>query len=94
MNRHPHAAFAALLTLLLLTMIGIGVLAQTSADFNLEWHVLVGSGGPSASADYVVNGTVGQSLAGPPQLGNDTFVVNSGYWQESRAVYLPLVARD
>lgn len=94
MKRHPRAAVAALLMLLLLTMIGIGVLAQTSADFNLEWHVLAGSGGPSASADYVVDGTAGQSLAGPPQSGGNAFVVNSGYWQESRAVYLPLVTRD
>jgi hypothetical protein len=80
--------------LLLLTAVGIGVLAQTSSDFNLQWHVLAGSGGPSASADYQVNGTVGQSLAGPPQSGGNAFVVNGGYWQESLAVYLPLVARD
>lgn len=93
MKRHPRIAVAALLVLLLF-IVGIGVLAQTSVDFNLEWHVLAGGGGPSASADYVVNGTVGQSLAGPPQSGNSAFVVNSGYWQESLTVYLPLVGRD
>lgn len=70
----------SLLGLLLLLTLGAAVVAQTSAGFNLEWHVLGGGGGVSSSADYQVNGTIGQSLTSPPASDSANYTISSGYW--------------
>jgi hypothetical protein len=70
-------------TMLLLLACGAVVLAQTSAGFNLEWHVIGSGGGQSSSASYQVQGTIGQGAASPPTAGSAGFVVSSGYWSGS-----------
>ena len=91
MKQTYHAPFLAVLFLLLLFV--ATVLAQTSAGFNLEWHVVGSGGGESSSAGYVVNGTLGQGVASPPLAGSAAFSVGSGYWvvDSKTAVYLPIV---
>jgi hypothetical protein len=79
---------------LLIIVLGLGavVLAQSSAGFDLSWHVVAGGGGRAAGADYVVQGTMGQALAGPPAVTGGQFRVNSGFWyRAAQEVYLPLV---
>ncbi|MFO7682155.1 MAG: hypothetical protein R6X34_19100 [Chloroflexota bacterium] len=85
--------------MLLLLAFGAAVLAQTSAGFNLEWHVIGGGGGESSSAGYWVHGTIGQSAASPPTAGSAGFVVSSGYWSGSTGsagttVYLPAILKN
>ncbi len=55
-----------------------GVLAQTSADFDLSWHVIAGGGGRSLAADYAVEGSVGQSAAGA--LSSTGYRLGAGFW--------------
>lgn len=81
--------------LLLFVVVGTAVLAQTSANFNLEWHVIAGGGQPATSTNYRLNGTVGQGLAGPPAQTGSQFQSTSGYWVVGveQFVYLPTVLR-
>jgi hypothetical protein len=86
-------------TMLLLLAFGAAVLAQTSAGFNLEWHVIGGGSGESSSADYRVQGTIGQSAASPPTASSAGFVVSSGYWSGSTGpagttIYLPAILKN
>lgn len=94
MKQKYQAPFLAVLFLLLLFV--ATVLAQTSAGFNLEWHVIGSGGGESSSASYVVNGTMGQGVASPPLGDGTAFSVGSGYWVvDSRtAVYLPVAFKN
>jgi hypothetical protein len=83
----------------LLLAFGAVVLAQTSAGFNLEWHVIGGGGGESGSADYRIHGTIGQSVTSPPAAGSAGFVVNSGYWSGNTGsagttIYLPAILKN
>ena len=85
-----------LLMLLLLSAAATIVAAQSSAQFDLAWHVVGNGGRASTSANYRVNGTLGQSLASPATLTGATFRVTSGYWAAPTLsiVYLPLVIRQ
>jgi hypothetical protein len=77
-------------------MLGTTVLAQSSASFDLSRHVIGGGGGESGSASYRVNGTIGQSIAGPSTSGSASFTVSSGYWSgDTRtSLYLPVILRN
>ncbi len=84
---------AAALTALALLFSKAG-LAQTSADHDLSWHVIAGGGQLSASADYRVEGTTGQSVAGPS--GSAGFRLSSGLWFAEPAeerLNLPIILR-
>ncbi|MFQ5400679.1 MAG: hypothetical protein ACE5E7_13920 [Anaerolineae bacterium] len=59
MRRKRVLLFLGIAALLILAVAGAAVLAQTSASFNLEWHVMGNGGGASSSAGYQVNGTIG-----------------------------------
>ena len=83
-----------LLLLLAALILATLALAQTSADFDLSWHVVAGGGGRSTSADYVVQGTAGQAAAGPPSAQGADYHLNSGFWYPSEfELYLPLAAK-
>jgi hypothetical protein len=85
-------------TLLLLLACGAVALAQTSAGFNLEWHVIGSGGGQSSSASYQVQGTIGQGAASPPTAGSADFIVNSGFWPggvpAGTTIYLPAILKN
>ena len=83
---------AALLVALLLT--GIAV-AQTSASFDLSWHVLGGGGGQATNSDYAINCTVGQGAAS--WTSNSNYGIGVGYWYGAGGeyrIFLPLVLKD
>jgi len=90
----------ALLCLLALLVLSLGAgdfaLAQTSAHYNLEWHVIAGGGQPVSSSHYCVNGTAGQGAASPPLATSATYRLSAGYWFRGIVplrLYLPLVMR-
>ncbi|MBK8986211.1 MAG: hypothetical protein IPM39_09040 [Chloroflexi bacterium] len=98
MTQKKQQIIVMAVTLLLLAF-GAAALAQTSAGFNLEWHVIGGGGGQSSSAGYRVQGTIGQSAASPPTAGSAGYVVSSGYWSGSTGsagttVYLPAILKN
>ena len=80
---------------LLMLTVGVTVLAQSSASFNLNWHVIGNGGGESGSAHYRVNGTFGQYAAAPPASSSASFNVSGGYWfNAENRIYLPLILRN
>jgi hypothetical protein len=69
-------------------------LAQTSANYNLEWHVIGGGGQPVSSASYVVNSTIGQAVASPAYTASLHYRVSGGYWiPADYGIYLPVVVK-
>ena len=85
-----------------LLLVGLAVtlgvaFAQTSANYNLEWHVIGGGGQPVSSANYIVNSTAGQGVASPPYSFSGSHVVSGGYWFVGGlpiARYLPLALKN
>ncbi|MFO7538760.1 MAG: hypothetical protein R6X32_11990 [Chloroflexota bacterium] len=96
MKPKHRALFLALLFLLLISLLGTVVWAQTSAGFNLEWHVIGSGGQASNSTNYRLNGTIGQSAASPPSASSERFALSSGYWYAGTEtiIYLPAVIKQ
>jgi len=97
---HTRSKLILLVLLLLLVLVvGTTVLAQSSAGFDLSWHVIGSGGGASSSASYRVNGTIGQSIANQPAAGGTSFTVSSGYWfvdtgTTGTTLYLPAILKN
>jgi hypothetical protein len=83
------------LALLLIVLALTGrALAQTSANFNLDWHVFTGGGGTRSSAAYTVQDSFGQFAAGASNSAS--MQIQAGFWNGNNAylvVYLPLVVK-
>ena len=94
MTQKQKQILLILVAVLLILVVGTAVLAQTSAGFNLEWHVMGNGGGESSSASYKVNGTIGQSVSRSAQSNPDNLIVSSGYWYAGTAVYLPIIIKN
>ncbi len=96
MKKRVLIATGLLLVALTVTL-GMG-LAQTSANYNLEWHVIGGGGEPVSSANYIVNSTAGQGVASPPYSFSGSCVVCGGYWCTDGSTlvscFLPLGLRN
>lgn len=97
-TRVRRIALLCLLALLVLSLrAGDSALAQTSAHYNLEWHVIAGGGQPTSSVNYRVNATVGQGVASPPLVTSASYRLSAGYWFPGIVpwrLYLPLVMRS
>jgi hypothetical protein len=63
--------------LALLLLAGVA-LAASMIDFGLAWNAIVGGGGRSSSAAYVVEGSAGQPAA--DTLSSAGFRLESGFW--------------
>ena len=83
-----------LFTLLLLLLLAHGAQAMSSTNFALDWFTPLNSsgGGPSHSANYAVNFTIGQTVIGASS--SDNYGTGLGYWyglfQQFR-IRLPLI---
>jgi hypothetical protein len=92
--------YVALFVLLLLLVTGVAAQAQISAGYWLQWNVIVGGGSQSGSANYVLDGTVGESLVGPPAAGSGDYRLTLGYTTGGPPapppshIYLPVVVRS
>ena len=85
----------ALATLLLLRAGSAG--AMFSDNYRLDWFTPMtgGGGGPTGSANYAVNLTVGQAVIGASSSAN--YGGSLGYWYGAAAqyrIYLPLLLRN
>lgn len=86
-----------LLTLAVLLLLADGALAMSSANYKLDWFTPMtgGGGGPSSSANYAVNFTVGQSVIGASSSAN--YQAGLGYWYGGAVehrIYLPVILRN
>jgi len=94
-----RGVYSSGIALLLFLMATVAVLAQTSAGFNLEWHVMGSHGAESGSANYRVRGTIGQGIASQPTSDSARFRASSGYWfvdsgTTGTTIYLPTISRN
>lgn len=89
---------AILVLIACLLAIVVPVLAQSSANYDLSWHVVAGGGGRMESAGHTLLGTIGQADAG--LLTSNDYILSGGFWAggalagEIYRVYLPLVLRQ
>ena len=91
-----RAILRAMLAIVLLTLSGAAVLAQSGGGYTLSWWT-VDSGGVtfSAGGGYVLGSTVGQPDAGV--LAGGDYVLTGGFWGGAVAfgrIYLPLILRN
>ncbi len=54
--------------------------AAPRAGEQINWDVIASGGGTMSSANFVLDGTIGQTVAGPSTSTN--FNLNSGFWQD------------
>jgi len=95
MNRERVLILLAVAVCLPVLSLGGAALAQTSAHYNLEWHVIGGGGRPVASAHYLVNSTAGQGAASPPYSASASYGVSGGYWFTALyEIHLPVVLKS
>jgi hypothetical protein len=87
---------ATLLCILFLGLLNFsGVDAQSSTNYDLSWNVISSGGGAMASGSYMLQGTLGQVVAGDAQSQN--YMLDSqGYWfaPEMHIVFIPIVIRN
>jgi len=69
----------AVLVTVTLFVLSIPAVAQSGGSFTITKSVIAGGGGRAAGGTFIVNGTIGQPLAGGPSNGG-TFSVTSGFW--------------
>lgn len=50
-----------------------------TAGEQIKWQVISGGGGRGTSTSYILNGTLGQTAAGPGTSAS--YKINQGYWQ-------------
>jgi hypothetical protein len=87
-----------LLILLCVLLLAEGAQAMSSAAYQIDWNnLLSGSGGPTSSAGYKVNFTVGQTVSG--DSASPLYKVQMGYWAgaglpRTYSLYLPTVKRS
>jgi hypothetical protein len=96
MRQDHKKLLVALVVCLLLVAAGTLVMAQSSARFDLSWHIIGNGGGVSSSASYRVHGTIGQSVASQPTAGSASYRASSGYWfvDTGMSVYLPALLKN
>ena len=64
---------------LLLALTPLIVSAQTGASYDLSHNVIAAGGSNSAGANFAVDGTAGQVVAGTTSV-NGSFAVRGGFW--------------
>ena len=70
----------------IMNQLGLQSLPKTNgprAGEQINWDVLASGGGPMSSANFLLDGTLGQMVAGPSTSTN--FTLNAGYWQNFAA---------
>ncbi len=88
---------AILVLIACLLVVAVPVLAQSSDNYDLSWHVIAGgSGRMESAAGHRLLGSAGQSLVGTTMTSGGHSLC-SGFWcgaVEQYRVYLPLVMRN
>jgi hypothetical protein len=95
MNKRRRLS-GAILLLCVLALAG-NALAMRSDHYGLDWFTPLtgGGGGPSGSAHYAANFTIGQTALGAAQSAH--YAAGLGYWYgvgEGVQIYLPLVVKN
>lgn len=87
-------AFVLVLCIVALLALVGSAFANAPEGYDLSWKVIGGGGGRATSAEYALEGTIGQAAIGPASGGN--YQLGGGFWYglgEIYRVYLPLVLK-
>ncbi|MEO7658844.1 MAG: carboxypeptidase-like regulatory domain-containing protein [Pyrinomonadaceae bacterium] len=57
----------------------ISVIAQSGGNFRITKSVIAGGGGTGSGGIFILNGTIGQSVAGTTSMGG-AFELGGGFW--------------
>jgi hypothetical protein len=93
--RKTRIAVLAVVLLCALATAGVVSAEMFLNNYGVPWNARWGGGGRSSSANYAINGTVGQGAIGWTESNN--YGVGAGYWygvEGEHKVYLPLVLRE
>src|SRR5438876_1482508 len=66
-------------TALLVSLLAVMTLSQSGGSFVIQKSVIAGGGDRSSGGTFIVDGTIGQNLAGVQSTGG-TFDLRSGFW--------------
>jgi hypothetical protein len=95
-RRRAMKRTAMLLALVALLFLIGSALAMDSANYRLDWYVVLtgGGGGPTDSTNYAANFTVGQSAISAADSAS--YAVGLGYWYGVGGfkIYLPLMLKN
>ena len=88
--------FAMLLAVVVVLWLAAQASAMTSTNYRLDWFtpLTTAGGGPTGSASYAANFSVGQTAIGSAASSN--YAAALGYWPGALSqykVYLPVVLR-
>jgi hypothetical protein len=96
----PKQIIPILVLLLLLGTLAAGSVAraQSSPNYNLEWHTISSGGGTVASGNYIVGSIMGGPTSGAAPPASDNYVVQGGFvggsgFTNIYRLYLPLVIK-
>ncbi len=64
--------------LITITLIGLLTVSASAQNYSVDWYVIASGGGEMASANYGVNGTIGQPFTGSSSSAN--YTIESGFW--------------
>ena len=96
MKSKPYHIASAHYLLLAITVLVVASAALTLGGENISRWVVAGGGGQSVSGGYALNGTLGQTEAGPTMSGGD-YTISGGFWDGVATtvpyIYLPLIQR-
>ena len=62
----------------------VAIDAQSGGGYTIEKSVIAGGGGTSTGGTYLLEGTIGQAIAGGPATGSP-YSVQSGFWNPNLA---------
>ena len=96
MKSKPYHIGSAHYLLLAITVLVVASAALALGGENISRWAVAGGGGQSAGGGYVINGTLGQTEAGPTISGGD-YTLSGGFWGGAATtvpyIYLPLIQR-
>ena len=96
MKTKPYHIASAHYLLLAITVMVVASAALALGGENISRWAVAGGGGQSAGGRYVLNGTLGQTEAGPTMSGGD-YTLSGGFWGGVATtvpyIYLPLIQR-
>lgn len=87
-----------ILVILFLSLLFAGIALAQPMAFSLPWWTVDGGGGRSESANFSLEGTIGQAEAGA-EMQSLSYSLSGGFWAggeapHSERIYLPVVVND
>src|SRR5438094_1473882 len=76
------------LTALFVGVFSVLSIAQSGGTFVMQKSAIAGGGDRSTGGSFIVNGTIGQTVAGTQSVGG-TFSVQTGFWAGGVTVAAP-----